>query len=291
MHDLGLRLRDLVGRNAARFRHAVEHAVARAMRGLGRAVGPADFRRLRDRDQQGGFGEREALRLLAEIGVRGRAHAFEIAAIGRKAEIEREDLVLGERAFELDRAHRLAQFCAERAIRARLEQPRDLHGDGRAARHDAAVRDELERRAGDRQRIDAVVLAEALVLVGDQQIEIARIDVLHGRGQSPASVDRRVGAQQLPVAVDHDGGELEALAERHGTERMDPCGEGERAKPDDDRSRDRCDAKATPRARSVPSPLAGGGLGRGVERWIRCGVNDDPHPQPLPAVRALGDAL
>ncbi len=94
MHGLGLRLRDLVGRNAAGVRDAIEHAVARAMRDLGRAIGPAHFGRLRDRDQQRGFGERKALRLLAEIGMRGRAHAFEIAAIGREAEIEREDVVL-----------------------------------------------------------------------------------------------------------------------------------------------------------------------------------------------------
>ncbi len=129
-----------------------------------------------------------------------------------------------ERALELDRAHRLTQLCKERAVGARLEQPRDLHGDGRAARYDAAVRDELERRARDRERIDAEVRAEALVFVRDQQIEIARIDILHGRRQAPAPVDPRVGAQQVPVAVDHDGGEFEVLAERHGTEGMDPCG-------------------------------------------------------------------
>ncbi len=113
MHALGFRLRDFVGRNAAGVRNAIEHAVARAMRALGRTIGPPHFGRLRDRDQQRRFGEREAPRLLAEIGVRGGAHAFEIAAIGRKAEIEREDVVLAERAFELDRAHRLPQLCEE----------------------------------------------------------------------------------------------------------------------------------------------------------------------------------
>ena len=83
----GLRLRDLVERKAACKADAVEHAVARAMRDVGRAVGPAQLGRLRDRDQQRGFAEREPPRLLAEIGERGGAHAFEVAAIGR----ERED--------------------------------------------------------------------------------------------------------------------------------------------------------------------------------------------------------
>ncbi len=80
----------------------------------------------------------------------------------------------------------------------------------------------LQRGAHDRERIDAVMFAEALVLVGDQQVEVARIDILHGRGQSPAPVDCRVGPQQLAVAVDHDGGEFEIFAERDGAEGIDP---------------------------------------------------------------------
>ena len=138
-HRLGLGLRDLgVGEQAAR-RDAVEHAVARAPRRLGGAVGPARFRRLRQRDEQRRLAQREPPRLLAEIGERGGADAFEIAAIGREAEVEREHLVLGERALELDGAHDLPQLGGERALAARLEQTRDLHGQRRAARHDVAV--------------------------------------------------------------------------------------------------------------------------------------------------------
>ena len=124
----------------------------------------------------------------------------------------------------------------------------------------------------DRERIDAEVRAEALVFVGDQQIEIARIDILHGRRQAPAPVDPRVGAQQVPVAVDHHGGEFEVLAERHGTEGMDPCGEAR----SDERRRDAAAIAAMrsrrQRTRSVPSPLEGEGLGRGVDR------DRSPHP-------------
>ncbi len=164
-----------------------------------------------------------------------------------------------ERALELHRAHRLAQLGEEGAVGARLEQPRDLHGDGRAARHDAAVRHELHGGARDRERIDADVLAEALVLVGDQQVEIARIDVGDGRGQPPASVRRRVGPQQAAVAVDHDGGEFERFAERDRAEGMDPGGEGGGADDRGCRCRERGDAKAAPHTRSVPSPLVGEG--------------------------------
>jgi len=240
-------------------RDTIKHAVARAMGGLRRAVGPAHFRRLRDRDQHRGLAEREAPRLLAEIGERGGACAFEIAAVRRKPEIEREDLVLGERALELHRAHRLAQLGKERAIGARFEQPRDLHGDGRAARHDAAVRHELHGSARNRERIDADVLAEALVLVGDQQVEITRIDVGDGRGQPPASVRGRIGPQQAAVAVHHDGGEFKRFAERHGPKGMDPGGEGGGGSKRNRGCAERDCADTAPHARSVPAPLEGEG--------------------------------
>ena len=134
---------DLVGRHDARRRQPVEHAIARGARGGDGAIRPADFRRLRQRDQQRGFRERQPPRLLAEIGERCGADAFEIAAIGREAEVEREDLVLAQRALELDRAHHLAKLGDEAPLAARLQQPRHLHGQRRGARHDAAVGDQL----------------------------------------------------------------------------------------------------------------------------------------------------
>ena len=94
MRDLGIAEQALAG-------DAIEHAIARELRPLGKAIGPAIFRRLRQRYEQRRFAEREPPWLLAEISERGRADAFEIAAIGREREIEAEDLVLGERPFEL----------------------------------------------------------------------------------------------------------------------------------------------------------------------------------------------
>ena len=89
-------------------------------RNIRRAVGPARFRRLRQRDQHRGLRQRQPARLLAEIRERCGARAFEIAAIGREAEIEREDFVFAQRAFELDRARHLPQFRTEAALAARL---------------------------------------------------------------------------------------------------------------------------------------------------------------------------
>ena len=101
---------------------AVEHAVAGVARRLDRAVRAALLRRLRQRDQQRRLAQRQPPRLLAEIGERRGAHAFEVAAVGREAEVEREDLVLGRvRARAGPRAPSGAaspRSCARRAARA-----------------------------------------------------------------------------------------------------------------------------------------------------------------------------
>ncbi len=126
-HRLVLCPLDLVQRHGAGRGDAIEHAVAGAARGSDGAVGPALLGRLRQRDQQRRLAQRQAARLLAEIGERGGAHAFEVAAIGRKAQIEREDLVLAQSSLDLDRAHDLAQLGREAAFGARLQKPRHLH--------------------------------------------------------------------------------------------------------------------------------------------------------------------
>ena len=57
--------------------------------------------------------KRQFARLLAEIGQRRRANAFEIAAVGRERQIKSEDFVLAKRVFEFERAHDLPQLGAQ----------------------------------------------------------------------------------------------------------------------------------------------------------------------------------
>ena len=210
------------------------------------AVEPARFRRLRQRHQQRGLRQRQPLRLLAEIGNRRRTDTLEIAAEWREFEIEVEDLVLGELLLELERAHRLADLGGHRPLLPRLQQSSELHGDGGAAGHDLAAPDELQRGAAERQRIDAVMLLEALVLVGLQQIEIGRIDgSLSVDRQPPAAVGHRISAQQSAVAVDDGGRNLFGLRERQRAEGVHPGG-GYYADNDDDCRSDRCRFDETP---------------------------------------------
>ena len=144
---VGLALVDQAGAH-----HARQHAVARGVRAGEVAVGPAALRQLRQRDQQRRLRQRQPLRLLAEIGERGSADAFEIAAIGRQRQIELEDLALAHAPFDLDGAQDLLELGAERAAFARLHQARELHRQRRAARDDAAVAGEL---AGGAQQAPA----------------------------------------------------------------------------------------------------------------------------------------
>src|SRR4029077_11009828 len=95
---------------------------------------------------------------------------------------------------------------------ARLQQPCDLHGDRRTAGDDVATGCELNRRATERQRIDAVMAAEPLVFVGEEQRQETRIDTLPRRREPPASVAGRIGTQQTSFTVEDDVRIFEILA-------------------------------------------------------------------------------
>ena len=109
--------------------------------------------------------------------------------IRRQRQIQIEDLVLCQLPLDFERANHLAQLGVNRALAPRLHQPRQLHGDGRAAGDDVPAGDQLQRGAAQRQRIDAGMGAEAPVLIGQQQLEIAGIDA--GLWRRPAAASGR----------------------------------------------------------------------------------------------------
>ena len=105
------------------------------------------------------------------------------------------------------------------------EQARHLHGEGRAARDDPAMREELPAGAPDGNRIDAMMAAEATVLEGEQHGEVARVDLLDLDGQAPAPVGGRVGAQQPVVAVEHGDGQRLGTRQRYRLRALPDDGE------------------------------------------------------------------
>ena len=93
-------------------------------------------------------------------------------------EVEAEAMAALARVGLADCAHALPELGGKRALLARFEQARDLHGQGRAAGDDAAIQQHLAGGAQHAERVDAVMLVEALVLEGLEHGEIARIDIL-----------------------------------------------------------------------------------------------------------------
>ena len=88
----------------------------------------------------------------------------------------------------------------------------------------------------DRQRIDAPMTVEAAVLVGLEQGEIDRIDVVDRGLEPPLAVGRREGAQQAAIGVDHLG---RALVVAREVGREDPVERQRRPPPGWRRARDR----------------------------------------------------
>ncbi len=202
-HRRSFRLSSVFFRHAAIFDHAIENAVTRRARDVRIAINATGFRRLRQRHQQRRFCQRQSLRLLAEIGDRGRTDALEIAAEWRQRQIQIENLVLVQLPLDFERAHHLPQLGIHRPLPPWLHQPGQLHRDGGAARDDVTTGDELKRGAAQGQRIDAGMRAKAPVFIGQQQFEVAGIGAGFGIDrQPPAAVGHRVRAQEPAIAVD-----------------------------------------------------------------------------------------
>ena len=161
-----------LGGQAMRCRQrAIEHAVARARAAFGHAIGRGASGDCGNATSSAASAERQALRLLAEIGEARGAQALDIAAIGRQRKIEIEDLrLVAAAASSCTRAHicrslaasvRSARGSSRRATcMVRVEPPETT----RPWRH---MPGGARRRAG----VDAAMLREAPILIGDQHRE------------------------------------------------------------------------------------------------------------------------
>lgn len=118
-------------------------------------------------------------------------------------QIKLQDQVLGQRPLQRQREVDLPQLAAVLARRSRFEQPRDLHRQGGAARVHPAIEDRLHARPRQCPRIDARMLAKALVLVRKQHTHIQRIGTVRRRGKPPSTIGHGMGPQKRAVAVQH----------------------------------------------------------------------------------------
>ena len=156
---------------------------------------------MRQRHQQRGLGRRQPGRLLTEIGERCRPYSFQISAERREHQIAVEDLGLRQLGFQFASKHNLPQLPRNRPRVGTIDQPRDLHGQRRPTGYDLPFADVLSSGANKRQPIDAGMILETLILVGEKHFEIERINVGFGRREAPAAVGDGEGAEQQPVAI------------------------------------------------------------------------------------------
>ncbi len=158
-------------------------------------------------------GDREVPGRHAEIRLRGRLDPVRAVAEVHRVQVLRQDRLLLEGAFDLDREEDLAHLLLHRARRDHvvrdpvlaLDVPPRVHpldqllGDRRTAL-DGVPRDEVAPRGADRPlQVDPVVLVEARVLHGDHRVPKVR---RHLPQRDDRAVDRAVERrEQLAVAI------------------------------------------------------------------------------------------
>ncbi len=86
----------------------------------------------------------------------------------------------------------------------------------RASNHPrrCAMRQELPGRTDQRVKIDAAMLVEPLVLIGDQHARKLRIDICGTRLQPPQAIRRCESAQKRTIGIHHFGGNDIRLCQR-----------------------------------------------------------------------------
>jgi hypothetical protein len=138
-----------------------------------------------------------------------------------------QDLGLRKPALDLDRADHLGELRPERALRPRLEEAGDLHGERRAARDDMPAPQGLPCRTRKRPWIDATMLVEALVLIGEEHLQKPRIDLGGRRRQAPYTLRSGEWTQEPPLPVDHQHRMGKRRAERRRAQSPHRLGQAE----------------------------------------------------------------
>jgi hypothetical protein len=177
-----LRLGDggLVRRDVAVLDHAVDDPVAARDRGFRVVEGLVVVGRLGQRGEVGRFLQVQFVDRLAEVGQRRTGDAVGTGAEEDLVEVEFEDAVLGIGLLDTERQNRFADLAVDGPVVGQQEVLGDLLGDRRCADQTApglVVLNIGDDGAGQREKVDATVIIEILVL-GRQE---GRLDAIRER--------------------------------------------------------------------------------------------------------------
>ena len=200
----------LVGDHAVRL-HLAEDQVA-AAQGLLRI----EQRRIGDgalgqAGQQRGLGQVQIFGVLGEVELRCGLEAVHAAAEINLVAVEREDLLLGEGALDLDGEIGFLHLAGGGAIGGEKKIARQLHGQRGSALGAAVGAEIVPERAGDAEDVDAPVRFEVLVFDGDDGLaqdgrEVVVVDddaALQSKGADDAALAVvEIGRGGGPVALE-----------------------------------------------------------------------------------------
>ena len=162
---------------------------------------------------------------------RGGAQAIDAVAEIDARQIAREDLVLGQPAFQPEGDDHLLRLALQRPVRREEAGLGELLGQRAAALANAAGLHIGDHRPADRPRIDAPMAAEPAILDGDegggsQRIELGRLDRLILDRAAPGDRPPFFRQQQHRRIVER----LERAAKRCGDDQPQQRDEQQRAK-------------------------------------------------------------
>ncbi len=183
--------------------HLAEHKVAAAQGALRIEDGRKRHRALGQPGQKRRFSQGQIFGVLRKEVLRCGLEAVHAAAEINLVAVEREDLLLGEGALDLDGEIGLLNFAHGGAVGGEKEIARQLHGEGGRALGAAMRADVVPGGAGHAKDIDAPVRLEVLVFDGD--------DGLAQNGREAVVADhlaalQREGADDAALAVVEIGG-------------------------------------------------------------------------------------
>ena len=178
---------------------SADHPVAPALGGLGLSPWMVAGRCFRQAGQERRFRGGEFVQRFVEV-VEGRGgHTIGADAEIDLVQIQLQDLVLGEGAFDAERQQRLLQLALEGQLVAQQKILGDLLGDGRRA-HRTAIASHPpqidEHGPSDAENVDSGVVVEVLVLSREERLDQA---LRHGVDRHEDALLMRVLRHQTTV--------------------------------------------------------------------------------------------
>ncbi len=156
---------------------------------------------VRQDGQECGLGPAQPLRGPPEVEPGGRVEPDDVAAEGGVGGEQGQDGPLRTARLEPQGQHGLGEFLEIGPRPVLAGQPHDLHGQGAGPALDPSRPEVLAHGPDERQRVDAGVGEEALVLEPDQDFGEALRDPF-ARREAPLAVGRRPGPEQLAARAE-----------------------------------------------------------------------------------------